>query len=386
MGSRGFAFTPSFLSARKPDARPDVRRDLAFASRFRGSQVGQIFQSVEIASDAKVFVPPMVDCLQFDHPDRSLMVLAVATPEWRKFVKRMTCEIRLQYLCHERSTFILNVQPTRTSQQRVLNERLNVAGLCSESTQYIDAEGTRFVRFQAEGDVRIVSQFTVDIEHVHIARHLLQERTPQEMPMNVMKYVLPSRYCESDKMLDFARQQFGHMSPGYDRIEQLANWVQHNIAFEPGSTNSLSSALDILNNRRGVCRDFAHLMISLCRALNVPARFVTGMDYGADPALGPLDFHAYVEVYLGDRWFILDPTGISTPTGLVRLGTGRDAADVAFATIFGSVVSFAPFADIFAVEDEHAGLTAPVHTSLPISTSGSLTQQPVLQQQNYVLA
>jgi transglutaminase-like putative cysteine protease len=316
----------------------------------------------------------MVDAPQFDHPDRSLMVIAVATPEWRIFVKRMTCEIRLQYLCHERSTFILNVLPTRTSQQRVLNEHLNVYGLSSDTTHYIDAEGTRFIRFQAEGEVSIISRFTVDIEHVHIARHRLQERTPQDMPMNILHYVLPSRYCESDKMLDFARRQFGHLAPGYDRIERIAHWVQHNIAFEPGSTNSLSSALDILNQRRGVCRDFAHLMIALCRASNVPARFVTGMDYGADPALGPLDFHAYVEVYLDERWFIFDPTGISTPTGLVRLGTGRDAADVAFATIFGSVVSYAPVVDIFAVEDAYEGLTVPVHTSLPISTSGTLTR------------
>ena len=86
-----------------------------------------------------------------------------------------------------------------------------------------------------------------------------------------------------------------------------------------------------------MCRDFAHLMIALCRAVNIPARFATGTDYGADPALGPPDFHAYVEVYLGDRWYIFDPSGTAIPMGFVRFGTGRDAADVAFATIFGGV-------------------------------------------------
>ncbi len=290
-------------------------------------------------------------------------------------MKRMSCEIRLQYECHERSTFLLNVLPARTSQQCVLNERLNVTGMVSSASQYSDAEGTRFVRFQAQGEVRILSQFTVDIDHVHQARHLLCEQSPLEIPIDVMQYVIPSRYCESDKMLDFVRQLFGHLRPGYERIDQVAQWVQQNVTFEPGSTTSLNSAMDILNNRRGVCRDFAHLMIALCRALNVPARFVTGMDYGADPALGPLDFHAYVEVYLNDRWFIFDPTGISTPTGLIRLGTGRDAADVAFATIFGSVVSFAPVADVFAIENIAEGLTAPESTTFAISTSGLLSSE-----------
>lgn len=109
----------------------------------------------------------------------------------------------------------------------------------------------------------------------------------------------------------------------------------------------------------GICRDFAHLMIALCRALNLPARFVTGTDYGADPALGPPDFHAYVEVYLSDQWYIFDPSHTTIPEGLVRLGTGRDAADVAFATIFGNIQSKAPFIRAVAVEDKKRGFSAP---------------------------
>ena len=285
-------------------------------------------------------------------------------------MKRMACEIRLRYLCNEPSTFLLNVLPARTPQQKVLDEHLSLAGMIGSATRYSDSEGTRFVRFQGDAEVVITSVFTVDVTHVHQARELLVERSPPDIPMNAMKYVLPSRYCESDKMLDFARQQFSNLNMGYERIEQIARWVQQNLAFEPGSTNSISSAMDVLAGRRGVCRDFAHLMIAICRALNVPARFVTGMDYGADPSLGPLDFHAYVEVFLGDRWFIFDPTGISIPTGLIRLGTGRDAADVAFATIFGSIASDAPVVDIRAIQDSKAGLDIPERTTLPISTSG----------------
>src|SRR6185436_9685670 len=115
--------------------------------------------------------------------------------------------------------------------------------------------------------------------------------------------------------------------------------------------NSSTSAVDTLTEQVGVCRDFAHLMIALCRAINIPARFVTGIDYGADPALGPTDFHAYVEVYLGDRWYMFDPSGVAIPMGFVRLGTGRDAADTSFATIFGSVQSASPIINIEAIVD-----------------------------------
>ena len=108
-----------------------------------------------------------------------------------------------------------------------------------------------------------------------------------------------------------------------------------------------------------MCRDFAHLMIALCRAVNIPARFATGTDYGADPALGPPDFHAYVEVYLGDRWYIFDPSGTAIPMGFVRFGTGRDAADVAFATIFGGVKSQAPVDPRLAVDDAAHGIVLP---------------------------
>jgi transglutaminase-like putative cysteine protease len=119
----------------------------------------------------------------------------------------------------------------------------------------------------------------------------------------------------------------------------------------------------------GVCRDFAHLMIALCRAVNIPARFTTGTDYGADPALGPPDFHAYVEVYIGDRWYIFDPSGTGIPMGFVRIGTGRDAADVAFATIFGGVTPIAsPLVRATAIEDTARGFVAPHHTHLAVST------------------
>ena len=128
------------------------------------------------------------------------------------------------------------------------------------------------------------------------------------------------------------------------------------------------AAVDTLIEQVGVCRDFAHLMIALCRAVNIPARFATGIDYGADPALGPTDFHAYVEAFLGDRWYIFDPSGTAIPMGFVRLGTGRDAADVSFATIFGTVQSAAPKIGIEAVANAQGNLIVPHHCDQAIST------------------
>ena len=109
-------------------------------------------------------------------------------------------------------------------------------------------------------------------------------------------------------------------------------------------------------------------MITLCRALNLPARFTTGIDYGADPALGPTDFHAYVEVFLDGRWYIFDPSGTAIPMGFVRIGTGRDAADMSFATIFGPVVAHPPTISIESVVNPHAGWVAPTHQTLGLST------------------
>jgi transglutaminase-like putative cysteine protease len=109
-------------------------------------------------------------------------------------------------------------------------------------------------------------------------------------------------------------------------------------------------------------------MIALCRAINIPARFTTGTDFGADPALGPPDFHAYVEVYLGDRWYIFDPSGTAIPMGLLRFGVGRDAADVAFATIFGGVWAKPPVIHTNAIQDAARGFELPRHCTQALST------------------
>ena len=194
-----------------------------------------------------------------------------------------------------------------------------------------------------------------------------------QLPPHVLSYVYPSRYCQSDRLHKFATREFGTLPLGYSRIQAIHDWVRQRTKFLSGSSNVTTSALDTIIEQAGVCRDFAHLMIALCRAVNVPARFVTGIDYGADPILGPTDFHAYVEASLGDRWYLFDPTGVSPPMGLVRIGTGRDAADVSFATMFGTVRSFPPVIVIAAIEDVGNGITLPWMCPEALSSDGIAT-------------
>jgi transglutaminase-like putative cysteine protease len=179
----------------------------------------------------------------------------------------------------------------------------------------------------------------------------------------------PSRYCQTDHVQAMAWREFGHMPSGFAQAQAVTEWVRSRIRFQVGSSGVSTSALETYNQGAGVCRDFAHLTIALLRALNYPTRFVTGVDYGADPALGPPDFHSYAESYIGDRWWLFDATGISPLTGLIRIGTGRDAADVAFATMYGNVKSGMPLVSFVAEEDPAAGVTLPSHPVLAVSTA-----------------
>jgi len=231
----------------------------------------------------------------------------------------------------------------------------------------------RMLRLQSDaGTLQLTYAAIVDIQHTLEDPANIRESSVDELPPETLPFLLASRYCQSDRLAQFASDEFGSLPPGYSRVEAVRAWVQRRTRFTVGTSNTSTTALDTLTDQRGVCRDFAHLMIALCRALNIPSRFVTGIDYGADPSLGPVDFHAYVETWLGDRWYLFDATGISPTTGLLRLATGRDAADVSFCTMFGPVKSHAPRVAIRAIADEELGLVMPEHTTLAVSTAGGV--------------
>jgi transglutaminase-like putative cysteine protease len=158
-----------------------------------------------------------------------------------------------------------------------------------------------------------------------------------QLPSDLLRYTLPSRYCDSDKLLNFAWNNFGGTTNGLPRVQAICDWVHQNIEYRFGSGRPDLSASEVIERRYGVCRDFAHAAIALCRTFNLPARYVTGHlpDIGyVDPGT-PMDFHAYCEVYLGNEWLTFDPRYNVPRIGRVKVAHGSDAVDGAFATIFG---------------------------------------------------
>lgn len=282
---------------------------------------------------------------------------------------KFSIELRYQIL-DSCADFIFAIQPAFTQRQRAFDESLTISQSIASHSFCNQYDGSRFVKLQAQaGDLQVVYEGSVDLDHYQENPDLLREMAISELPLDVMPFVYPSRYCQSDKLRALANFEFGSMMPGYQRVVAVQQWVNRRTRFATGSSGSATSAVDTLMDHAGVCRDFAHLMIALCRALNMPARFVSGIDYGADPSLGATDFHAYVEVMLSGRWYLFDPSCVSPPMGLVRLGTGRDAADVPFVTIFGNVLSQAPVIAIDAVVDESKGFYKPGYQDLALSTS-----------------
>lgn len=284
---------------------------------------------------------------------------------------RLQFSIVLQYeVGFPGADFIFNIQAARTRQQTIRSEQLAVSQAVTTLAHTDATTLARTLRLSAQpGPLHVRYEATVDIAH-HVSEPAQIPEVPvAHLPPEVLPYLYPSRYCQSDRLGNLAMAQFGALPHGYTRVQAIQQWVQSQVTFKSNTSNSMTSAIDTLTDRVGVCRDFAHLMIAVCRALNIPARFTTGIDYGADPALGPTDFHAYVEVYLGHRWYLFDPSGTAIPMGFIRIGTGRDAADGSFATIFGSVASLPPVIAIAALTDPDQPWQLPVHSTQALSTA-----------------
>ncbi len=273
--------------------------------------------------------------------------------------------------------FVFNIHAAQTASQHIVSESLQINPQLIPTIQTEPQTGARFLRLSvATGTLHMAYRATLDIDQ-HIGNPDRIPETPvNQLPLSALTYIYPSRYCQSDRLATLAMTEFGHLPKGYRRVEAICNWVNRHVAFRSASTISTTSAIDTIADRVGVCRDFAHLMIALCRALSIPARFTTGIDYGADPALGPTDFHAYVEVFLDNRWYIFDPSGTAIPMGFVRIGTGRDAADVSYATIFGSVSSPPPLISISAITESGYPWETPRRRPEALSTDATVDKPP----------
>jgi transglutaminase-like putative cysteine protease len=162
------------------------------------------------------------------------------------------------------------------------------------------------------------------------------EVAPRDLPDEALVFTLPSRYCPSQELADDAWRLFGSSPPGWRRVQTICDWVHGEVQFGYVDTSPLTTAIDVFNNRAGVCRDFAHLAISFCRALNIPARYAFGYlpDIGV-PALEPMDFAGWMEVFLGGTWWTFDPRNDQRRIGRALVGRGRDAVDVAMISTYG---------------------------------------------------
>jgi transglutaminase-like putative cysteine protease len=290
---------------------------------------------------------------------------------------RIELQVALRYEIGDGGAdFVFNIHAAHTASQSISGETLSLSQPIEARVHTDPVTDNRYMRLHAmPGTLDVTYSAVVDLKHHFAEPSQVAEVPVRDLPPEVMGYIYPSRYCQSDRLVKLAIKEFGSLWQGHGRVQAIRDWVQQHVTFTSNTSNSNTSAVDTLIEQVGVCRDFAHLMIALCRAVNIPARFATGTDYGADPVLGPPDFHAYVEVYLGNRWYIFDPSGTAIPMGFVRFGTGRDAADVAFATIFGNVKSQAPHIHAVALADPANGIFTPFHCREALSTDDGVKRR-----------
>lgn len=202
------------------------------------------------------------------------------------------------------------------------------------ATEYVDVYGNLCQRFTAPAGKMAIKVITEIETEEQIAVEPSAQATPvADLPSDILMFLLQSRYCPSEKMADRALEIVGSCQPGYEQAEKIRLWIHQNIRYQYGVSDLSTDALETLKHGAGVCRDFSHIGLALCRSLNLPARLVVGYLYELDP----MDLHAWYEVYVGRRWYTFDATQPEPKGGRVVLAYGRDAADVAFLSSYGSM-------------------------------------------------
>jgi transglutaminase-like putative cysteine protease len=244
---------------------------------------------------------------------------------------QIDCE--LEYEVAAQTVFVFNVAVPDDYRQRVVEERVELEPSLFWDELREPQTLNRFIRVDVPpGPFRARYLAVVDVTPIE-ADTQAAEVPITALPVDAFVCLRGSKYCQSEEVFNLACRLFGGLAPGFSRVEAICRWIRTNIDYLIGTSTPSYSARDVLALRAGVCRDFAHLAITFCRALNIPARFVTGYARYAEP---PPDFHAVFEAFLGGRWQLFDPTELSPMRDLVRIGTGRDASEVPFATFFGT--------------------------------------------------
>ena len=241
----------------------------------------------------------------------------------------------LSYEVFTQTTFIFNIQVAQSASQVILEESFLISPEINYEEFSLPNADTRFIRLTAEAGTLLTLDYSALAEVDYTVNDFSEPE--KNIPVialdsSVIPFLFSSRHCESDKLRKLANKEFGHYVTDFDRVNAVSDWIFNNIDYVSGTTDSGTSACDTLIQREGVCKDFAHLGIALCRALDIPARYFTG--YACN--IHPPDFHACFEAYINGKWIFFDPTRLVPVNGLVRIANSIDAGDAAVASFFGN--------------------------------------------------
>jgi transglutaminase-like putative cysteine protease len=287
---------------------------------------------------------------------------------------RLAYDIQFDLPADTAMAALLYVHPSRAGDLLEPDELLTEPKL--DVSEYLDTFGNRCARFVApQGHLRLTSSMLIqDSGEPDPADLSACEWPVADLPNEMLLFLLSSRYCEVDLFSNIAFELFGHIEPGWGRVQAICDWVNSKVTFNYQQARPTKTAMDVYTERVGVCRDFQHLAITFCRALNIPARYATGYlgDIGVPPRL-PMDFSAWFEVWLGDRWWAFDARNNEPRIGRILMATGRDAADVALTTSFGQ----ANLSYFFVVtEEDTSSPVGPPALELDIETGAPYLASP----------
>ena len=247
---------------------------------------------------------------------------------------QLQIDVTLDYHFPEPADVLLAVEVAQLPDQRLIEDLLTIDGASGPLTPVAGEDRIGRRTWLNAGDrLRATYRATVDVTRTVAPIETLPVCPLVALPPEAIAYLWPSRYCESDRFETFVEQSFGELNGGA-KLLAMRDWIQSELVYAPGTSDTTTTAADAFVARQGVCRDFAHLVATFARAAGVPARLASVYALG----LKQPDFHAVVEVWLDGGWHFLDATGLAPAEGFVRICVGRDATDIAFMTIFGSAV------------------------------------------------
>lgn len=243
---------------------------------------------------------------------------------------RLNIHVELDYYFREPTDVLLAVEVAQLPDQQLVEDRLIIDG-AGPLRPIAGEDGVgRRTWMNAQGRFLAAYRAVVDVERTAADLASLEATPTRELPAEVIPYLWPSRYCEADRFESFVERRFAELEAGA-QIAAMADWINSQLDYRPGSSDTTTTAADTFVSRQGVCRDYAHLLAAFARAAGVPARLVSAYGWQVDPP----DFHALVEVWLGGAWHLVDPSRLAPLDSVVRICVGRDATDIAFMTSFG---------------------------------------------------